>query len=225
MAELKLKVDRTGFPMIWIEEIEAFMHWLPITKIQFEYFLCDSSDSHFDARWYDEVLALNSRITPKEIRANNYWKTFLTGVTPDEIERFAHWCGENYSVINLEDWFATYQALMAISPLEADDILNELTNISSRTKTLLTRMDLALRRSLKEVGYDRTLADQMLMRMGVMEWVHCPNNNFQWGGMGETSPNFYGNLFTPDSGHPSIPTDPEVNRMYYYGFRLIWRDE
>ncbi len=31
--------DPLGFPMVWIEEIGAFMHWLPVTKVQFEKFI------------------------------------------------------------------------------------------------------------------------------------------------------------------------------------------
>ena len=49
--------DRTGFPMVWIEPIEAWMHVLPFTKIQLEYFLVDTNKTHFDHKWYKKRLS------------------------------------------------------------------------------------------------------------------------------------------------------------------------
>jgi hypothetical protein len=222
MAELKFKLDPTGFPMVQVGAIDAYMHWAPVTKIQFEYFLCAVPDSHFDANWYDEVLFLNPRVTPGEIRADNYWNAFLTGITPSEARRFARWFGPEYTIPTLEDWFVAYSALKALPPVPSS-VVDNMGDLHERIRTVLVRLDTASRMAMENLGYERTLADQMLLRWGVMEWVECTDRRFEWGGMGRTLRSFYGGLFNPDSGQPSIPTNPDTERLYPYGFRLVWR--
>ena len=221
MTKLKFRLDPTGFPMVWVDAIDAYMHWIPATKIQFEYFLCAAPDSYFDATWYDQVLHLNPRVTPKSIRGNNYWKAFLSGIKPSEVQRFARWCGEGYTIPSLQDWFTAYQSLKSLPPEES--AIDNMGDLRERVRSLLTQLDSASQVALRNVGYERTLADQMLMRMGVMEWVESNSQHYQWGGMGETYPKFHGSLFTPDHGQASIPNKPEDDILFYYGFRLIWR--
>jgi hypothetical protein len=223
MTAFKFELDRTGFPMVWVEAINSYMSWLPITKIQFEYFLCAASDSHFNANWYDNILYLNPRVSPKNIRATNYWNAILTGIMPDEVQRFARWCGEGYSIPTLEEWFTAYKTLKALPP-EPPGLIDNVGNLRERTRLVLSNLESANRTALIEVDYDRTLADQMLMRMGVMEWVECRDQRARWGGMGSTASRLHGNLFTPDYGQPSLPTNPDKDRLHYYGFRLIRRD-
>ncbi len=225
MTELKFKLDQTTFPMVWVADINAYIHWIPITKIQFEYFLCAEPDNSFDAKWYDEILAINPRVTPKDINPNNYWKAFLTGIRPDEAQRFARWYRDDYyTVPTLDEWFTAYKALKRIPP-QPSDIINKMGDLRDRTKKLLENIESASTIILKDAGYERTLADQMLMRMGVIEWVECRGNQrFQWGGMGQTIRSFYGGFSNPDDGQPRQPTNPKVDRLYPYGFRLIRRE-
>ena len=223
MSTLKFTLDPTGFPMMWVNAINAYMHWMPVSKIQFEHFLCATPDSHFDENWYDQIISLNPRVTPGSIRPDNYWQALLSGVTPSEVLRFARWCGDDYRVPTLDDWFGAYTALKALPP-ESPEVINDMGNLRDRVRTLLTRLDAASSTALLRVGYERTLADQMLMRLGVIEWVECHEQHYQWGGMGETDSRFQGSLFTPDHGQPSIPNNPDTDRLHYYGFRLIRRD-
>ena len=58
----RISHDRTGFPMIWIEPIEAWLHVLPFTKIQLEYFLVDTNETNFDHKWYKNRLNENLSI-------------------------------------------------------------------------------------------------------------------------------------------------------------------
>lgn len=226
MTSTRFELDPTGFPLIWVDAVGAFMHWLPVTKVQFECFLCAAPDSHFDARWYDAVLELNPRTSAADLRNNNYWQAFLTGISPAEAQRFANWCGGAYSVPSLEEWFQAYKALKAEAPLDDPVVVMASLNLKERTRALVARLDTIGMAVTRDVaGSERTLADQMLMRLGVMEWVECNNQRSRWGGMGETHPKFRGALQTPDHGQPMIPINPETNRLGYFGLRLLWRPE
>jgi hypothetical protein len=212
--------------MVYIDDLDAYIHWLPVTKIQFEQFICSQPSSQFSESWYNELLQLNPRITPSGVRDNNYWQALLTGVLPREAQNFARWSGDGYALPTLEEWFTAYKALKAEAPeLEsiADLFGREHKRFSERARTLLTRMDSASAKACKDADYERTLADQMLMRLGVMEWIEVGDQRIQWGGMGETNSRLHGNLFTPDHGQASKPNNPETTRLHYYGFRLIWR--
>ncbi len=221
MTDLQFRLDKTGFPMVWVDAIDAYIHWIPATKIQFEYFLSAAPDSHFDAAWYDEILNLNPRISPGHMRLDNYWKAFLSGIRPAEVLRFARWNGEGYQIPSLDEWFSAYKSLKTMLP--ETDALAQMGELEARVKKLLTRLNDISRRVISELNYEWTLADQMLMRMGVMEWVESQNQRYRWGGMGETYPKFRSNLFIPDHGQPSVPNNPEQSRLSYYGFRLLWR--
>lgn len=223
MTTLKLRSDATGFPMVWVDSIDAYLHWIPVTKIQVEYFLCAAPDPYFDAKWYDEILYLNPRVSPKNIRSHNYWNAFLSGIMPEEVQRFARWCGEGYSIPSLQEWFSAYEILKRL-PAQPPTVIDQMDRLTDRVRLLLTNLDSASRTALAEADYERTLADQMFLRMGVMEWVECRDHRSRWGGMGETAPRFHGSLFSPDYGQASNPNNPDKDRLYYYGFRLLWRD-
>lgn len=217
-----LMADPVGFPMIWVEEIDAYVHYLPVTKIQFELFLSETIDGHFDADWYQRLCDLNPRVTPAGIRKSNYWNSFLTGILPEEVRRFARWCGEDYAIPRLQEWFTAYKALKRRPPEEVD-WNRRLPASTERCRLLLSQIEKVSDATTREVGYDRTLADQMLLRLGVLEWVEEPGAPHPWGGMGELLPAFRGLLFTPDHGQPARPSHPESERLDHYGFRLLHR--
>jgi len=218
---LAFEYDRAGFPLLWLEELGTHIHWLPVTKIQGEHFLCEVTDGAFDASWYDQLLALNPRVSPREIDERNYWRVLLTGVQPAEAERFARWCGEGYVLPTLDEWCQVYAAC---KQLPAQDVTWP-GSLPERVRTLLTRMDLAWRRAAARMSGPETLADQMLMRLGAMEWVEDAADGYRWGGMGKLHPDFHGMLFTPDHRRSARPTRPEVDRLSYYGFRLLRRPQ
>ncbi|MDP9120427.1 MAG: hypothetical protein M3O15_03520, partial [Acidobacteriota bacterium] len=76
-----------------------------------------------------------------------------------------------------------------------------------------------------EAGEDPRLADQMLLRRGVMEWVDNRGGVQRWGGMGEVAPGLAGLLFDPAAGEPHLPLYPERERICFYGFRLLLEEE
>ena len=215
-------VDNTGFPMVWAEPIGAYIHWLPVTKIQFEYFLSDTTDPTFDAAWYDRLLALNPRSSAGDLRAGNYWNALLSGVRPAEAQQYARWCGEEFSLPTLAQWFGAYRWLRELEPLSGAEI-ELLPCRTERGRAVLRQMENAAGAAMQQARLARMRADQMLLRYGVMEWIEHPNDRYRWGGMGETLPAFHGQLFTPDSGVPARPSRPETDRLEHYGFRLVRR--
>lgn len=214
-----IKLDKTGFPMIWLDEIDAYIHWLPVSKVQFEHFLCDSPGVPFDEEWYDQVLQLNERITPKRARKNNYWQLFLSGIKPNEVEWVVEWFGDEYEIPSLDEWNQAYRSLKAMPSV---DHLFQNTKLNERARTILTKID-EITKAIYRRRQRRTIADQMLMRLGVMEWVRCQYRGREWGGMGQTPSGFHSMIRTPDSGTPETVRDPLGIRLGYYGFRLLRR--
>lgn len=216
---MELSQDRTGFPLIRVGALD--LGWLPVTKIQFEQFLCETADARFGPRWYDELLSLNPRVAPHETEASNYWRSFVTGVLPEEAESFARWMGEDYCLPTLKEWNEAFDHLMRSEPLiiDWDEMLP---HGSRRCRTLLDRVLKAAAAAAKESAYEQWRADQMLMRLGVLEWVEVPGGQ-RWGGMGEVAPGLAGLLFDPTAGEPHRPYHPESERISFYGFRIVRR--
>jgi formylglycine-generating enzyme required for sulfatase activity len=226
MDPLIFRADRTGFPMVYIDELDAYLHWVPVTKLQFEQYLCAEPEGQHNGPWYDQVLRLNPRVAPDRVGHGNYWQSFVTGVVPDEAQAFARWCGEGYSVPTLDEWFVAYSLLRALPPTSIqgpESFSRAGAQLSARAYTLLSRLEAASSRACVQVNYERTTAHQMFLRLGVMEWVELNDQRSRWGGMGETTAQFHGNLFTPDHKQPSRPHQPESQRLHYFGFRLLWR--
>lgn len=215
-------LDPTGFPMVWVEEIGAYIHWLPVTKVQFEYFLCAAGDGQPDAAWYDEILTLNGRVSPAQVRGHNYWQAFITGVLPGEAKQFARWCGRHYELLSSDEWLAAFRALEKRAPLELDDLL-ALDGLNERARILVQWLEHAPQAALNRLGYQRTRAEQALLRLGVLEWVNLSGEPGQWGVLGELNPGFRSLLFSPIAGEVRVPKDPEGQRSAYHGFRLKWR--
>src|SRR4051794_29027663 len=125
MENLKFRLDdRTGFPMLHLPELNGYLHWLPVTKIQFEYFICDEPDDHFGEQWYAEIRRQNPRVSPNDVRAENYWHAFLTGITPQEARRFARWSGADYALPTLDEWCTAWQTLKRYGAVPREQLVN-----------------------------------------------------------------------------------------------------
>jgi hypothetical protein len=223
MVVHNIQLDKTGFPMIWVEEINAFLHFLPVTTVQFEYYICDTLE--FDESRYLEVLDNNERIHPRRASINNYWQIFLTNIKPREVERFAEWYGEDYLVPTFDEWIQAYFVLKSLPA--SDDLWTnvEMQNlkIPKRPQMILEKIDDITKRMAKINNRSLTLADQMLMRYGVMEWVRIEHRQGEWGGMGQTNSGFRSVMRTPDSRNPDNPHNIHDRRLFYYGCRLLKR--
>jgi hypothetical protein len=222
MERLKIVVDAARFPMVYIEPIQKYIHWLPVTKIQLEYFLCSTTDPEYNDTWYQQVLGFNPRISPGTVNANNYWQALLTGVMPHTARNYAKWCGRDFNLLVAHEWYTAYDYLRTIDENERyiDQIL-EHEKIRPRTKALIQNIEHSTQQVAMQLDGRRTLADQMLMRLGVMEFVYQNDNKNSYAGYGQTNSNFFPSLDRPTAGYPQQLNDPKLGTaMGHYGFRL-----
>lgn len=215
---LKIELDRTGFPMIWIEEIQAHIHYLPLTKVQLEDFICSVPDVDFNHDWYKEQLDQNPRVSACQIKKNNYWGAFATGLLPSETERLAHWYGDDFDIPSDREWQSAYQSLKNFPASKLD-----YPNLRERPAALIDGLDRVITGLTHNIEKRQTLADRMFLRWGVFEWVVYQVGRHSWGAYGETHDNFHSQFSRPEQGFPLTLTRPEVDRFRYIGCRLIRR--
>jgi hypothetical protein len=213
----QLILDTTGFPMIWVGDIQAYVHCLPVTKIQFEYFLSDGPSLEFNEEWYDTILTLNPRVSPRSINRSNYWKLFLTGIKPEEIGSYAEWCGDDYDTLNVNEWKCLLRYFIR-SPFQKN-IYSDL-ELGNRQEILLKKVTSVIEELCRG---ELSQAEQFFYRYGVMEWVRSINYSQDWVGFGQTVAGFQSSMRTADMETPEVPRNPDRNRLHYYGFRLIKR--
>lgn len=219
--------DRARFPMIWVESVQAHLHFLPVTKIQFEYFLWDSASSSLDQAWLDRMYKLNPRVSPRQVDPRNYWRAFMTGVAPIEAEMYAQWCAGpeeevRYSLPTAADWQKAYKELQERDANTWDPACLE--QSPARAQTLFSQLLACPARRTK-------LADLMFFDGGVLEWVDTTGERSfggEWGGYGQTHRNFVSsgpclNRLFPVKAVPKSPED-NAGRGAYYGFRLLRRE-
>ncbi|HEV3460038.1 MAG TPA: hypothetical protein VHG32_26120 [Thermoanaerobaculia bacterium] len=216
---LSFEIDPAGFPLVWVEAIAAWMHWLPVSKLQFERCLGRTPDRRFGAAWYNQLLALNPRIAPARIHSENYRHALLTGMLPAEAESFAARLGKGFAVPTIEQWLRAWSWLDS-QPAERDQPAALALHLDEQVGTLLLRIDGALATMAARARRRRTLADQMLLRFGVLEWVEQEGDPARWVGIGEPPRLARGVRVSPERG-PVVPDRPEAFRSYLFGFRLI----
>lgn len=217
---MEIKLDKAGFPMIKLDVVDAYIHWLPVTKVQLETFLCDAPSTRFDEKWYNDLLDLNKRASIKAAKEQNYWQVFASGVKPEEVQEYADWCGDGYSIPTMDEWKKIYQ-FGASQP--AGEGLFAQAGLRERPLALITKLEDINKRIYRATLAQRKLSAQMFMRYGVMEWVQLENRSQEWGGMGQPDSNFQAVLRSPDLGIAETPRSPTTTRLHYYGFRLLWR--
>jgi hypothetical protein len=221
--QLTIELDRAGFPSIFVESIGAFMHWLPVTKIQMEYFMSSTSEALYNDSWYRDVLGYNPRVSPSNINGSNYWEAFITGILPRDARNYARWARESYNLPTAQEWFDAYQYLLDIpaSPEHIEQILDT-PRLNARVKTLLQNVEESAQQAEFQLDGRRSLADQMLMRLGVMEFVYRDAQRNTFGGYGQTHSNFFPQMEIPRRDAPQQLANPrEGAQMKQYGFRLI----
>lgn len=222
-STVRVSTDRTNFPMIWSERIEAFVSCVPITKVQFEYFLCGIRHPRFDADFYKEILERNPRISPGKVLPNTYHQAFVTGIKPDEAEAFAEWSSSDgddvYELPTSVEWKQIREEWNGI-PDPTFSVYSSL-KLTRRAKLLLDRLDKSARKKQNVAG-ERKLSHFALLNHGVLEWVRWDRSELGWGGLGVPHAAFKAG-FTVEDGVPQEPREIDL-RPAAYGFRIIKRE-
>jgi hypothetical protein len=221
--ELEFKLDSAGFPTVYVAEIGVYVHWLPVTKIQMEYFLCNTSEISYNDSWYQHVRSFNPRVAPGNINTSNYWNAFITGVMPRDTLNYARWCREGYTLPTANQWFTMYESLLNIpaSPNHLEQLFEQVT-LKPRVKLLIQNIEASAQQAEFQLDGHRTLADQLLLRLGVMEFVYRDDNRNTYGGYGQTHSSFFPQMEIPRRGSPqALSNAREGAQLKQYGFRLI----
>ena len=231
---MKPVLDRAGAPMIWVDALQGHLHWLPVTKLQIETFLCDFHHSHFDQKWYEGLINEtnekdkkteprgNGRVEPALILKDNYQRAFLTGIRPREVQDFVQWNNDHkpgecfYYMLTDAEWRAAYAELQA-RPAYPSLAHFEQLNIKSRMTTLLNRMQAVARELTRSRAMQ--LSEQMFLTKGVLEWVTHPMELY--GGRGDSGGLGGGSAI--ESAKPLGLYDFEVPHRAY-GFRLLRKE-
>jgi len=183
---MRWDVDPTGYPLIYIEPIQSWLQALPVTKAQFEFFLAESKG--YTDEWYALLLEFNPRMSYRNINAKLYEQLFMTGLREKEFRAFVRWFNGHrrgtFSIPAATQWRAAYQWLSDLNPLNEMPIQN--LDISAQ----LIWENLCRQRS------EGTLASQLLLKDGVLEWV-CNEEETLVGGLGKTRATFSGIIREP----------------------------
>jgi hypothetical protein len=222
----EVTVDKANFPIVRVPALGFDIYWLPITKIQFEHFMCDTG--LYDNNWYqDKLRQYNDRVSPGSINLGNYWGVFMTGILPAEALRFASWCGRGFDLPTAQEWKKTIQYFANISAGEEFiDAVTSALGISERAKLLVERLEHVTSSDSQQLGGGgRLLCDQMLLRLGIMEYIYEDEQHNTFGGWGKPNRRFWGSMLDPlrDAGYVRLGKRTEGVRMKQYGFRLIRR--
>lgn len=202
-----ISLDRTGFPLVAIEQMALEVHLLPITKIQFEPFVADSEAVNQTA--YLSMLVLNPAIDPAEFTAEGRERLFIGGTLPEETLAFARWLGQGFDLPTTREWRLIYRSLrrMALPRHRLSSVLDE-----GPARLIVDK--------LASDSRAFSMLDLSLMNGGLVEWVQAEPG---WAGLGAPRPSFHANLWDPLTNlvRPIRPDE----RLAYFGFRLVRRDE
>lgn len=203
---MRLSCDRTGFPLLEWSEAGLEVALLPVTKAQFERFLAEPNE--FGNAWYEQVLALNPRVSWRQFGPEERERLFLTGVLPEEALAFLRWLGGGFDLPTVEEWRAMDRWLRA-APLDVEAL----------TQCPLHRSAQAIVRGLLRQSRPRVWGELALLRGGVVEWVREGRG---FGGLGAPRPGFHPNTWNPQRDAPVRPLRAEA-RLPYFGFRCVRR--
>ncbi len=199
--------DRTGFPLVVVEDAAVEVHLLPITKLQFHGFV--ASPTLVNETRYQEMLALNPAVSPEAFTAENRERLFATGILPEEAIAFARWLGEDFDLPTVREWRAIMAALRR-EPTPRRNLLVD--TVEGPARVILKKFEDQL--------HVRSLLDYSLMRGGLVEWVR---DGKELVGLGIPRPEFHANLWDP-LVNKIRPIDINT-RVPYFGLRLVRRGE
>jgi Sulfatase-modifying factor enzyme 1 len=203
--QYKWEVDASGYPLIFIEPLDAYVHLFPVTKPQFEKFISSGRKPGFGDEWYTELLELNPRVSYRSEDIASPEGLFMTAVTTNEALDFSRWLGRDYHLLTASDWTACSTWFAAQNAVSLSDELRK-----RLSKDAAAIWDLV---ETQWLNGQSTLQDLSLMNHGILEWViERPD---RYCGVGEPA----------SSKLQRKATDPvrPLGRLKNLGFRLCAR--
>lgn len=205
------RVDRAGYPLIFVEPLGAYVQLFPVAKPQFEKFIASGSQRVFGDEWYEDVLALNRRASYRDPEPRERAHLFMTGVTPDEALAFCRWTGRAYSLLTAKEWRTCYEWFGSqpapSAPPESDvPLAQDARGLWELVETQW--LDPRRPASLRELS---------LMSGGILEWVSEPPGRYH--GVGEPA----GLKMQRSFDQPMRPPGTGPQRHSHLGFRLCVR--
>jgi hypothetical protein len=201
--------DRLGFPLLRLPAVGVECHLLPLTKAQFECFLAEPQGLGDD--WYQQVLAVNPRMSWRGIDPAKLEELFLTAVWPAEAGDFARWLGDGFVLPTPEQWRTIYQHLreQPVGRAELDQGLLASSQLNEVARAILV--------SLLAARPIRTWAELAMFESGLLDWVR--DRRAEYGGLGAPRPAFFIHLLNPSHDAPVRPTRGQRPRCF--GFRFV----
>ncbi|MBK9233432.1 MAG: hypothetical protein IPO15_21960 [Anaerolineae bacterium] len=89
-------LDPRGFPLVWIEPLRAYLHLFPVSRPQFEHYLCAAHPPGLGDAWYTDLLTLLPRSSPATVSAERLEQLFCAGLLPSEVHDYVQWQGADY---------------------------------------------------------------------------------------------------------------------------------
>jgi hypothetical protein len=205
------KVDASGYPLIYVEPLDAFVQLFPVTKPQFEKFVAAVRRHDLDDEWYSEILSLNPRASYRSQDILARERLFMTGITTEEAASFSRWLGRDYTLLSAEEWRICYEWFAGKpAPAMPLDLPGGLSRDAQAIWEIIDGQWLERRRQ-------SNLQQLSLMTQGILEWViERPG---RYCALGEPSTSKY----QRKADDPVRPLGPEPRRLKNLGFRLCTR--
>ena len=104
--KFEIMLDETGFPLIKSSSWDFFISIYPVSKYQFESFLCKCPRrirTIYTDSWYRQLLNKNPRCAWHAVN-NEPWRHFLSGESPEYFEEFINYCGRGMRLPTIAEW-------------------------------------------------------------------------------------------------------------------------
>lgn len=208
-AAFEWRVDATGYPLVFVERVQAYVQLFPVTKPQFEKFISSGARREYGDEWYEQIIKLNPRASYRNSDVPAREQLFMTGLTPVETLAFGRWMGRNYALLSTQEWVDCYQWFGdQTAPHVPPDLRDRLSRDARAIWELIEEqwLDRSLQPKLRELS---------LMTQGILEWV--VEQSGRYCGLGDPA----SSKLQRKVDHPVYPIGQ--SRLRNIGFRLCTR--